>query len=72
MTKYIIVGYSNPDLKTAKADVKVLGEIFGRIFFTESNKDSDIWKVFDTRTEAEEYIQNHRLDCCISYGVEID
>lgn len=74
MSKYIIVGYSNPDLKTSKADIKVLCTLFNRSYWTEStNKDlKEYWKLFNTRSEADKFIKEARLECCISYGVKIE
>lgn len=73
MTRYIIVAYGNPSLKTSKADIKVLCTIFNRNCWVESNNEDlkEHWKLFNTRSEADKFIKKARLEHCISYGVKL-
>lgn len=75
MTKYIIIGFTNPSLETSKADIKVLikNDIIG-LYWIESNYHLDMkscWLKFDTREEADKYIKDTGLENCISYGIEV-
>lgn len=67
--KYIIIGYSNPNIKTFKADICILCKDDSAIWW--SNKPDDSFWLFDTRKEAEEYMQLFSLNNCITYGIYV-
>ena len=53
--KYIIIGYSNPNINTFKADIHILCKNDSAIWW--SNKPDDSYWLFDTRKQAEEYCE---------------
>lgn len=74
MSKYIIVKYSNPDLKTSKADIEVLCTLFNRPYWIDSTNEDmkEYWKIFNTRSEADTFLEESRLEYCISYDAKIE
>ena len=76
--KYIIIGYTKPNIKTLSAKIRVCCETktdFGDlVWFTCSKKELSDAKLFDSRSEAEEYLvstfKNINMDNLIVYGVE--
>ena len=72
MLKYIIIGYSNPDLITGKADIHVLCKDDSAIWWELCNKaDSHHYWLFDTRDAANEYVELFKLNNCITYGINV-
>ena len=67
--KYIIIGYSNPNIQTFKADIRILCKNDSAIWWS-NNADDSYW-LFDTRKQAEEYMQLFSLSNCITYGIYV-
>lgn len=70
MIKYIILHYVNPNIKTSKADIKVLCSN-GNIYYWSSTKENKKeWVTFMARPAAEELIRQMGLTNAITYGVK--
>ena len=70
--KYIILGYSNPNIKTGKADVSVLCKNDSAIWWELTDRcDAKNYWLFDTRKEADEYTELFKLNNCITYGIYV-
>lgn len=73
--KYIILGYTNPNLNTGKADLNALCNEGDNLYWTNSknvlNKENTMNypKLFNSRSEADAFIKECDLECCISYGI---
>ena len=67
--KYIIIGYSNPNINTFKADIHILCKNDSAIWW--SNKPDDSYWLFDTRKQAEEYCELWKLSNVITYGINV-
>ena len=65
MTKYIILGFSNPNVKDNKADIRYYND---NGFWNNNIKEA---KRFDTRALCEDFIKEAALTNCISYGIEV-
>ena len=72
--KYIIIGYSNPDLETMTANVKVLcrriGINFVSNYFSNSKEDLKNALTFADRNECDMYIKHLKMENCVSYGID--
>ena len=75
VTRYILIGYSNPNLKTSKADIKVYARNYYIGYFWCNTCEIDCnteYVMFDTRFEAEKFIKKTGFENVISYGIDVD
>lgn len=72
MIKYIIIGFSNPILKKGTCDIDVLcGSLATTTWWDKTiNDHRDIWFKFNTREEAQTYIDTNNFELCIPYGIQ--
>ena len=68
---YVVIGYSNPNLKNGSAEVKALCKVPNGVSYWESTalNNRDKWLKFEDRESAEAYIKTNNLECCITYGI---
>ena len=70
MIKYVLVGFSNPNLGKGTADLTVLCQKQGCMYWEATAKNNrDNWLKFETREEAEKHAKN--FTNVITYGIQV-